>query len=116
MKAYTLERIRMGKNLYRAIHVLAIHSFVHLEVTCKTTHVVLTPPSLTHQASRLMEEGASNFTDNTELNNLRIVICLRKSEITVERISVCNVIEKLMENGIHCLPCSHTNEVVDLYP
>ena len=58
-----MERIRMGKNLYRAVHVLAIHSFVHLEVTCKTTHVVLTPSSLTHQASRLMEEGASYFTE-----------------------------------------------------
>ena len=33
--------------------------------------------------------------------DLRINICLRKSEVTAERISVCNVIEKLMEHGIH---------------
>ena len=27
----------------------------------------------------------------TELNNLRKIICLRKSEVSVERISVCSV-------------------------
>ena len=53
---------------------------------------------------------------NTELNDLRIILCLRKSEVTVERNSVCNVIEKLMEHGIHCLPCSYTNDVIDLLP
>ena len=46
----------------------------------------------------------SSFKLNTELNDLRIIICLRKSEITIERISICNVIEKLMEHD--CLPCS----------
>ena len=40
---------------------------------------------------------------NTELNDLKIIICLRKSEVTAERISVCNVIKILMEHGIHCL-------------
>ena len=38
---------------------------------------------------------------NTELNNLGIIICLRKPEVSVDRISVCNVIEKLMEHSIH---------------
>ena len=33
-------------------------------------------------------------TPNTELNDLRKIICLRKSEVSVESISVCNVIEK----------------------
>ena len=51
---------------------------------------------------------------NTELNDLRIIICLRKSECIVERISVYNVIEKLIEHGILCLPCSYTNDVIDL--
>ena len=51
-----------------------------------------------------------------ELNDLKIIICLRKSEITVERISVCDVIEKLMEHGIHCLSCSYINDVIDLFP
>ena len=37
---------------------------------------------------------------NVELNDMRIIICLRKSEVTGERISVCNVIQKLMEHGI----------------
>ena len=40
---------------------------------------------------------------DTELNNLRTIICLRKSEVTVEKISVCNVSEKLMGHGIHGL-------------
>ena len=31
---------------------------------------------------------------NTELNVLTRTICLRKSEVSVERISVCNVFEK----------------------
>ena len=39
---------------------------------------------------------------------------MRKSEVSVKRISVCNVTEKLMEYGIHCLPCSYTYEVIDL--
>ena len=30
---------------------------------------------------------------NTELNDLRIIICLRKSEVTVEITSVCNAVE-----------------------
>ena len=37
-----------------------------------------------------------NFSiNNIELNDFRIIICLRKSEVTVERISVCNDTEKL---------------------
>ena len=54
------------------------------------------------------------FTDNLELNDLRIIICLRKSEVPVERISVCNLIENGVEHGIHCLPCSYTNEVINM--
>ena len=41
------------------------------------------------------------FLGNTGLNDLRISIYLRKSEVTVDRISVCNVNEKLMEHGTH---------------
>ena len=40
---------------------------------------------------------------NTELNDLRNIICLRNYEVSVERISVCNVFENLPEHGIHCL-------------
>ena len=40
---------------------------------------------------------------NTELNDLRKIVSLRKSDITVERISVLNVIENLMEHGIYGL-------------
>ena len=35
-----------------------------------------------------------NTPYNMELNDFRIIICLRKSEVTDERISVCNIIEK----------------------
>ena len=28
--------------------------------------------------------------------------------------TVSNVIEKLVEHGIHCLPCFYTNGVIDL--
>ena len=51
---------------------------------------------------------------NTELNDLRIIICLKKSGATIERISVCNATEILMEHGIHCLPCSSSNDIIDL--
>ena len=53
---------------------------------------------------------------NHELDDTRKIICLRKSEITVERISVCNVTEKSMEHGMHCLPRSCTNDVIDSLP
>ena len=51
-----------------------------------------------------------------ELNDLRIIICIQKSEISVERISVCNAIGKMAELGIHCLSCSDTNDVMNLLP
>ena len=35
---------------------------------------------------------------------------MRQSEVTVERISVCNVTEKLIEQGKQYLPCSYTND------
>ena len=55
-------------------------------------------------------------TENIELNDLRIIICLGKSEVTVENISVNNVIVNLMKHVIHCLACCYTNEVNDLFP
>ena len=50
--------------------------------------------------------------NNTELNDLRKVICLRKSEASVDR----NVIENFTEHGIHFLPCSYTNDVINMLP
>ena len=38
---------------------------------------------------------------------------LRKSEVSVERISVCNIIEKLMGRSMHWLPCFYTNDVIN---
>ena len=51
---------------------------------------------------------------NTELNDFRKIICLRKSECSVEKNSVCIVIENLAGHGIHCLPCSYTNDVINM--
>ena len=53
---------------------------------------------------------------NTELNDLRKRVCLRKSKLSVESISGYNVIENLAEHGIHCLPSSYTNDVIDMLP
>ena len=53
---------------------------------------------------------------NMDLNDSRIIICLRKLEVTVKRIPVCNVTEKLMEHGIHCLPCSYSNDFINMLP
>ena len=39
-------------------------------------------------------------TSKMELIDLRILNYLRKSEISVERILVCNAIEKIVEHGI----------------
>ena len=51
---------------------------------------------------------------NIELNDLRKNICLRKSDVSVERISVGNVTENLAGHGILCVPCSYTNDVIDV--
>ena len=51
---------------------------------------------------------------NTELNDLRNIMCLRKPEVSVERLSVYNVIEKLTEHSTHRLPCCYTNDVIDM--
>ena len=56
------------------------------------------------------------FIYNTELNDLRIIICLRKSEAFVERLSVCYVTEKYAEHGLYYLPCSGTNDIIYLLP
>ena len=40
----------------------------------------------------------------------------QKSEVSVERISVCNAIKKLVEHGLLCLPYSDANDVIDLLP
>ena len=56
----------------------------------------------------------TNSSTCTELNDLKKNICLRKSEVCVERISVCHVVENLEEHGIHCQPCSCSNDVINI--
>ena len=48
----------------------------------------------------------------TELNDLRKIICLRKSEDCLK--NSFNVIENLVEHGIHYLPCSYTIDVINI--
>ena len=52
---------------------------------------------------------------NMELNDLTIIIYLRKSKVSVEGISVCDVIEKFVEHKTHRLPCSDSDEIIDLF-
>ena len=42
------------------------------------------------------------------LNDLKKYL-FKKSEVSVQTVLVCNVIDNLAEHGIHCLPCSYTN-------
>ena len=52
---------------------------------------------------------------NMEFNDMRtIIIYLRKSKFPVARISVCNVIERLVRHGIHGSTCSGTNDVISV--
>ena len=51
---------------------------------------------------------------HTERNDLREIIRLRKSEVSVEIISFCNAIENLAEHGINCLPYSYDNDVINM--
>ena len=39
---------------------------------------------------------------------------MRKSEVSFESISVCNVTDTLTGHGIHSLSCSDTNDVIDV--
>ena len=61
-------------------------------------------------------DHASSYRQNTEINDLRKIICLRKPEVSVERISVCNVIENLAEHSIHCLLCFYSNVAIIMLP
>ena len=54
------------------------------------------------------------LTNYTGLNDLRIVICFRKSEVFVDKSLDSNGIEKLAEHGILCLLCSGTNDVIQM--
>ena len=46
------------------------------------------------------------------IKSLKIGRC----NVSVKRILVCNVIEKLAEHGIHRLPGSYTNDIIDQLP
>ena len=46
--------------------------------------------------------------------DLRKIIYLRESKVSVERVSVCCVMENLAEHGIHCLPCPYINDLINM--
>ena len=51
-----------------------------------------------------------------EFNDLKKINCLRKSENSFEKISVCKVIGYLMGHGIHYLPWSYIIDVINMLP
>ena len=60
-------------------------------------------------------EAAHVADYNTELNDLRKIICLRKSEVFVKKNSVFNVIhQNLVKHDIDYLPCSYTNDIINI--
>ena len=65
--------------------------------------VVGTPPDL---LCKLAVVSFVSFHVQHGIKKLQNNYFLRKSEVSVEKISVCNAIENLAEHGIHCLPCS----------
>ena len=60
------------------------------------------------------------LSTKTELKDFIKTICLKKSQVSAESISVCYVIENSVEHGRHCLPCylpcCYINDVIDLSP
>ena len=53
---------------------------------------------------------------NTEFNDLKKNNCLRKSENSFEKISVCKVVGYLVAHGIHYLPWSYIIDVINMLP
>ena len=52
----------------------------------------------------------------TKIIDLKKIVGLRKAKVAIKRTSVCYVIENLAERGIHCLPCSHTADGINMLP
>ena len=48
-----------------------------------------------------------------ELNALKKYLFEKNLKFMLKK-AVSNIIEKLVEHGIHCLPCSYTKDIIDL--
>ena len=83
----------------RAITVFPI-SVIVLHLTTKTFILAFQHCTYHNQMCLDLSSPIYNMF-NTKLNVLIKIICFRKSEVSVERISVCNVIENLAEHSIH---------------
>ena len=68
---------------------------------------------LFRRGSRTAETAMVNEPSVFEPLNV-YCICLRKSKDSVETNLFGNAIENLIKHGIHCLPCSATNDDIDL--
>ena len=60
-------------------------------------------PILSVDVCKGISSVALEIVYNTESNELRIIICLRNSKVSVIRISMSNIIENKKENGIHII-------------
>ena len=92
-----------NRKLQTKLHIPTAHSELLLSHTPCVKHHVWT--------LRYLQAQMKHRIKGLENSHL-----FEKTEATDERISVCNVIEKLMEHSIHCLPCSYTNDFIDLSP
>ena len=45
-----------------------------------------------------------------------MIMIIRRSEDSFERISVFDIEEQIGEHGIHCLPCFKTKDIMHLLP
>ena len=73
-------------------------------------HDVFKTLGLDHHIHLDIRHPSKIFTNKTKSNDLRKIICLRKSKASVERISVCDVMEKLvaMADAVCHTPISMT--------
>ena len=100
---------RNDVNAYKsAVIVLERLCDVHVfSQVSKNVKILTIPVLLPHFSKR------GTMIPITELNELRLIICLRKSEVSVERMLLlyhCTI----SRDNIHCMPCSDTNAVIYL--
>ena len=76
-----------------------------ITMCCSPLPQPLQPWSLANPADQTMGIRSEIDTINRELNDLRKIVCFRKSEVFVERIFVFTATEKLVERNIHHLSC-----------
>ena len=69
---------------------------------------------LTNCLLQVFRYGLIFYSLGTDLNDLRNIICLRKSAVSAKKNLVYNVTENMAKHGIHCPPSSCTNDGTDM--